>query len=391
MRTDTLYARILSLERPWVVAGVDLDEERSCVHVRLDHRTAATFRCPTCGLARPVFDHLPARRWRHLDTVGWATWIEARVPRVQCPTHGVRAVVVPWALPRSRYTMGFERHAIDVLRACHIRGASTLLRLSWDEAWGIMERAVARGQKRKRRRVIARLGVDEKSVAKRHRYVTLVCDLQRGTVEFVAFDRKKGSLDAFYASRTRRQLDGIEAVAMDMWEPFVLSTQANVPGGGDKIVFDRFHIMKHMNEAVDAVRKDEHRRLMANDDATLKKTKYLWLHAAENLSEPDAARFTALKGSNLKTARAWAIKEALRVLWTYRSKAWAKRYWAMWHDWAIRSRLTPVVKAARTIRRHLANVLTYFDHPITNATSEGLNSKIQTLKKTPMATAIGAT
>ena len=109
-----------------------------------------------------------------------------------------------------------------------------------------MERAVERGLRAKERRVIAHLGVDEKAVAKRHRYVTLVCDLDRGTVEYIADDRKRASLDAYYQSLSKEQLAGIEAVAMDMWEPFIASTVAHVPDGRSKIVFDRFHIMKHM-------------------------------------------------------------------------------------------------------------------------------------------------
>ena len=128
-----------------------------------------------------------------------------------------------------------------------------------------MERAVTRGQQAKKRRVIARLGVDEKAVAKGHCYVTLVCDLDRSTVEYIANDRKKTSLDAFYQSLSQEQLAGIEAVAMDMWDPFVASTIEHVPDGRSKIVYDRYHVMKHMTEAVDAVRKWEHRRLHARE------------------------------------------------------------------------------------------------------------------------------
>jgi transposase len=138
-----------------------------------------------------------------------------------------------------------------------------------------MERAVERGLRAKERRVIAHLGVDEKAVARRHRDITLVCDLGRGTVEYIADDRKRSGLDAYYQSLSKEQWAGIEAVAMDMWGPFIASTVAHVPGGRFKIVFDHFHVMKHMSEAVDAVRKAEHRRLRAEGDETLKGSKYL--------------------------------------------------------------------------------------------------------------------
>jgi transposase len=391
MRDIDLVSRLLSLPQPWRVERVALDPTQHRIDVRLAHRRGACFHCPECGHRSPLYDRVPARSWRHLDQSGFRTWLWAQVPRVTCPVHGIRRVHLPWALPGSRFTIAFERHAIDVLLETNVLGGTRLLGLSWDEAWNIMERAVARGLRAKRRRVIARLGVDEKAVAKGHRYVTLVCDLDQATVEYIADDRKQASLDAYYQSLSKKQLAGIQAVAMDMWEPFIASTVAHVPDGESKIVFDRYHIMKHMTEAVDQVRKAEHRRLRAEGDETLKGTKYLWLYSRENLPKSSRKRFAALRALHLKTGRAWAIKESLRHLWSYRRRGWALRHWKHWYFWATHSRLKPVVKVARMIHGHLENVLTYFDHRITNATSEGLNSKIQTVKKTLMASAIGRT
>lgn len=390
MRDVDLFARLLALERPWGVERVDLDDDAKRIEVWLCHRSNARFHCPRCATILPIYDHV-SRRWRHLDHGSWMTFLRARVPRVHCVLHGLRQVRLPWALPGGRVTIDFERHAIDTLLEADVLGASRLLRLSWHRCWGVMERAVERGLRGKRRRVIPHLGIDEKAIAKRHHYVTLVSDLDRGTVEFVAFDRKKSSLDAYFQALTPKQLTGIEALAMDMWEPFVSSTQEHVPGAATKIVFDRFHIMKHMTQAVDLVRRAEHRRLQASNDDTLKRTKYLWLFSEENLPENYAAWFAELKSMNLKTARAWAIKESLRNLWTYQHRGWGERHWKSWYQWATRSALPPVVKAAKMIHNHLANVLTYFAHPITNAVNEGLNSKIQTIKKTRLAFATGST
>jgi transposase len=390
MRDVDLFARLLALERPWRVVRVDLDEASQQIEVCLGHRSNARFRCPKCATVLPIYDHV-SRRWRHLDHGSWMTFLRARVPRVHCLFHGIRQVRLPWALPGGRLSIAFERHAIDTLLEADVLGASRLLRLSWHQSWGVMERAVERGLKAKRRRVIPHLGIDEKAIAKRHHYVTLVSDLDRGTVEFVAFDRKKSSLDAYYQALSTKQLAGIRALAMDMWEPFITSTHEHVPDAASKIVFDRFHIMKHMTQAVDLVRKAEHRRLQQADDDTLKRTKYLWLFSEENLPEHYAAWFAQLKSINLKTARAWAIKESLRNLWTYQQRGWGERHWKSWYFWATHSALPPVVKAARMIHRHLANVLTYFAHPITNAVNEGLNSKIQMVKKTPLAFATAST
>src|SRR5262249_13709802 len=158
-----------------------------------------------------------------------------------------------------------------------------------------------------------------------------------------------------------------EAVAMDMWEPFIASTMAYVPNAATKIVFDRYHVMTHMGKAVDDVRKREHRLLRAEGDETLKGTKYLWLYGEENLPERHQEWFAELKRLHLKTARAWALKECLRDLWHYQRRGWAERHWQRWYAWAIRSRLPEVRKVARMMRGHLPNVLTYFSHRVTNA------------------------
>jgi transposase len=391
MRTVELYRQLLGLSAPWSVERVEVSSADKRIDVWLTHRPRAPFPCPECATPLPVYDHVAWRSWRHLDSCSLGTWVHARLPRVRCLWHGTRQAPVPWALPYSQFTLPFEQWAINVLREADVLGATRLLRISWDEAWGIMERAVMRGRRAKSQRVIAQLGVDEKAIAKGHRYFTVVSDLERSTVEYVAEDRKQESLADFYRSLTPSQLAGIKAVAMDMWEPYIAATKAEVPDASSKIVFDRYHVMTHVLRAVDAVRKAEHKVLRARGDETLKGTKYLWLYSEENLPEQFAEWFAELQGRHLKTGRAWAIKESLRDLWDYQRRRWAERHWKRWYFWATHSRLPAMVKAARTVERHLENILTYFAHRITNATSEGLNGKIQEVKKTRVASAMLAT
>jgi transposase len=309
------------------------------------------------------------------------TYLHARPPRVNCPKHGVKQVQLPWAESKARFTVLFERFAIDVLLETDVLGATRILRISWDEAWHIQERAVARGMAAKGKRVIKHIGVDEKAAAKGHTYLTLVNDIDRGTVEHVADDRKTESLSSYFVALTPEQRNGIEAVAMDMWEPFEHAIYAHVPDAAEKIVFDRFHIMQHVGRAVDKVRKEEHRELHAQGDDRLAKSKYLWLYAEENIPEKSRPRFEELRRADLKTGRAWSMKETLRHLWNHAELPAGEDHWKRWYFWATHSRLAPMVDAARTVHRHITNVLTYFKHRITNAVSEGLNSKIQTIKK----------
>ncbi len=244
-----------------------------------------------------------------------------------------------------------------------------------------MERAVKRGLRAKGKSVPARLGVDEKALSKGARYITLVCDLDAATIEHVAEARRMESLDGYFLRFSAAELEGIRAIAMDMWPPYIASTLRLVPGARDKIVFDLYHVMSFMNEAVDEVRKREHREHRARGDETLARSRYLWLYAQERLPPKHQERFASLRAMNLKTGRAWAIKESLREFWKMPTREEALVHWKHWYRWATHSRLKPVIKTAKNIQQKLHNVLTYFTHRITNAVAEGLNSKIQTIKK----------
>ncbi len=382
MHDTELYRQILGLEKPWFVGKVDLNVVGQQVDVFVEHEPGVSWPCPECNRELACRDHAEERAWRHLDSCQFRTFLHARVPRVDCPEHGVLQVKVPWAEARSRFTLLMERFVIDVLQQCaNLSAAQRILRISWDEAWGVMGRAVARGRARKKARVIPYYGVDEKAFRKGYQFMTVVCDLERSTVEHVAEDRKIESLQSYWESLTPKQLAGIEAVAMDMWAPYVEATAKAVPEGRNKIVFDRFHIMQYMVEAVDMVRKREHRSLKREGDESLKGTKYLWLYNQENVPERRRSTLETLQALCLKVGRAWAIKESLRGLWTYRRAGWARRFFKRWFWWATHSRLAPVCKVAHMFRNRLENILTYCRHAITNGVAEGLNSKIMTIKR----------
>lgn len=381
MRDTELYRRLLGLEPPWTVARVDLDVKHRRVDVYAEHAKRKTWPCPECGAPCGLHDHDEERTWRHLDSCQFETHLHARVPRVRCDEHGVKQVRVPWAEPLSRFTLLFESFAIDVLWETDVLGAARILGISWDEAHGIMMRAVARGLARREHKVPEYVGLDEKALARGHRYATIACDLTDGHVIEIAPERTKKSVIRCFGRFSLNELTGIRAVAMDMWEPFIGIMRAMLPDADAKIVFDRFHIVKHMNEAVDVVRRRENRVLRAEGDERLVGSKHMWLYGAENLPDHYAADFSLLRKANLKTARAWAIKETLRELWDQPSRSRGEAWYKNWNAWATRSRLAPVKKVAAMIRRHLDGVLAYFTHRITNSASEALNSTIQMIKK----------
>jgi len=360
-----LYEQILGITAPWHVERVELRLSEGEVHVYLGHEPGAHWRCPECNEECPLHDHDSERLWRHLDTCQYRTILHAQPPRSRCPHHGVRVVHLPWAEPHSRFTALFERLAIDWLQAASQRAVATHLGLSWDEVHGIMERAVRRGLARRKREVIGYLGVDEKSFRKGHKYLTLVNDLARGRVLYVAEGRKQSSLDGFWPTLTEEQKSWIAGVALDMWEPYVQSIRAHLPEAEEKMVFDKFHVAKHLSEAVDKVRRTEHKQLRAEGDERLKGTKYDWLKGRDKFDLAQWRKFCGLRRSHLKTSRAWALKEQAMKLWDYTYPQAARNHFAWWYRWATHSRLPPMIEKAKMLKRHLAIFFSLLRHPTT--------------------------
>ena len=210
----------------------------------------------------------------------------------------------------------------------------------------------------------------------------MVNDLARGRVLYVAEDRKQESLDGFWGTLTETQRDGIEAVAMDMWDPYVNSARAHVTEADRKIVFDKFHVAQHLGDAVDRVRRKENKTLKAAGDDRLTGTRYDWLRNPAAMEPKDRQEFAELRTSELKTARAWALKETAMALYSYVYERPARKHFRWWHNWAVRSRLQPMIEVARTLKRRFENIITYLRHRITNAASESINAKIQWVKYT---------
>ncbi len=304
----------------------------------------------------------------------------ADAPRVECKTHGVVTVTVPWADPGSGFTALFEALVIDWLKEATIFAVSRLMNLSWNAIDGIMQRAVQRGLSRRAESSPTHLGVDETSFRKRHDYVTIISDQDQGIVLHVGEDRKKSGLKGWYERLSDEQRAVIESVSMDMWPAFINATMESLPDAAHKIAFDKFHVAKHLGEAVDRVRRQEHKALMKEGYEDLKGSKYDWLYNPENMTRQQKLRFSILRDSALKTARAWAIKELAMSLWNYVSKTWAEKGWKRWLSWAQRSRLDPIREVAKTIKEHLWGILNAIILKVSNGPAEGINSKIKMIK-----------
>jgi len=269
---------------------------------------------------------------------------------------------------------------IDWLKEASVSAVSRLMGLSWNAVDGIMQRAVKRGLARRQEQTVAQIGVDETSFRRRHNYVTIVSDTQSGTVLYVGEDRKISSLTDWYEGLSTEQLNAIKSVSMDMWPAYISATKAHVPDAEEKIAFDRFHVAKHLGEAVDKVRRQEHKALMKEGVEDLKGTKYDWLTAPGNLSRKKQISFKKLRSGTYKTARAWHLKHTASHLWHYSSRTWAKKGWKKWLSWAVRCRLDPMKAVAKTIRNHLWGIINAIVLNVSNGPAEGLNSRVKTIK-----------
>ena len=375
-----LYSALLELKSPWKVDRVSLDSTKKTVEIYIVHEKGSKLLCPDCKKPCMIYDHLKERVWRDLDSIDFMTFIHANPPRISCTEHGIRESIMPWTEKTSRFSLRFETRSIKMLQHMDTYNFTEIMRLSWSQAWNILDRAVKRGRERKREKPSV-IGVDEKSYRKGHKYITLIYDMDGSGVDYISMDRKKKSLDEYYNTLTEDQRSSITAVSMDMWDPFMSSTMEYVPDAGSKIVFDRFQVMKHINGAVDITRKEENRMLSADGRDELKGTRYIWLYSSEKLPDKYREKYLELKKSDLLTGKAYSMKENIRNLWNAPTLEDARRYWNNWYSWVIHSSVSAMKDVARMMKVHLGRILNYFIHRITNARAEGINSKIALIEK----------
>lgn len=375
----SLYEKILNLSKPWFVEGVSFDEQTETVTVHVAVDSEEKHRCSKCNAVSPGYDSRK-RTWRHLDTCQYKTLVTAYVPRVECAKHGCVTVDVPWAEERSRFTLLFESEVINRLQSASVLAICKQLRMSWNSVDGIMRRAVARGQSRMSRVMPTHICVDEVAIKKGHVYMTIISK-PCGQVIAVEEDRKKESLKRFYDRLTDKQKTAIKVISMDMSAAYLSVTLEEIPDAREKIAFDRFHVAKLINEAVDGVRKQETRALHQTlKQARLTGKRYHWLKNSSSLSKQQRGELKSLQTIALKTGRAWMLKEYARELWNYSSKAWAKKAWMKWYGKAIRSQLKPMRMVARSVKKNLWGILNAIVLGANNGIAESINSKIKMLK-----------
>ncbi|MFQ6084608.1 MAG: ISL3 family transposase, partial [Candidatus Aminicenantia bacterium] len=380
MKVTKFFEEILNLGDSWKVTDLKLDESTNSIKIRIEFIRGSPFQCKECRtFSSSVYDH-KEREWRHLSIFQYSCYLVGDIPRIECPKCGtIRQVKVPWADPYMRYTYEFENYILSLLIKMSIKEVEEEASIDWKTVDSILDRAVNRGLERQNLENITKIGIDEVSVRRGHKYFTLVYDLKIEGVIWVGKDRDKHTLKRFFKFFGKRRSKRIEVVCCDIWKPYLHSISRYIPQA--EVVFDKFHITKMINMALDQVRREEHKKLQRKRSDILKRTRYIFLKNPENLTEKQEMTFKELERYHLKTVKAYKLKEMFKHIWDYFSIDKALEFFKKWFWMATHSRISHMREIAHILKRHLYGIIAYAKHRITNNYVEGMNNKIKAIAR----------
>ena len=376
MRVTTAFNRMLSVPGA-SVAGVAFGPEGVVVELRL---RARRLHCP-CGWSSAARYDTSKRRWRHLDLGACRLWLTADIRRLECRRCGrVRTEALPWARPGARHSRDFEDVVAWLVQRTDKTSAATLLRCSWEAVDNIVKRVVADHLDEARLEGLYRVGVDEVSYKRHHRYLTIVADHDTGRVVWVAKGKRGAALEAFYAALGPERCDQLEAVSMDLGTIYRDATRRRVPHA--VICFDPFHVIQLANRAIDAVHKStgrEHPHGMPNRD--WRRTRVALRAGAERLHPDQHELLNQFRRQRHRLWRAWELKEGLRDLYRCIDPSFARAHLKRWITSATRSRIPAFVNLARQIRHNFEGIVAAVERDLSNSRLEGINAKIRLIQR----------
>jgi transposase len=375
MRAQTIFNKLLALQGAFVRHVTFLEENTILVGVV---RCARLHRCPHCNFrTAATYDQHP-RTWRHLSLGKWRVLVSCTSHRLRCPEHGVLNEAVPWAAPGSLFTLDFESLVAWLAREMNKTAVAALAKISWPTVGSIIERFVGRNIDKKRLDDLFVIGLDEVSYRKGHKYITVVANHDTGAPVWMAEGRSQKVLGAFFDELGKERGERLATVSMDMAAPYIAEVRQRAPKA--RIAFDPFHVVKLASEAVHEVRRTEARERKGSSEAeVLKDSRWALLKAPEKLRPEEKLKLAEVAALNSRVYRAYLLKEELRAL--YRCGPWAaKRHLAAFIAWAVRSRLEPFVKLARTLGKHTEGILAAIELGVSNGRLEGINNKIGVIK-----------
>ena len=376
MLVETFLRKQLGL-KAHTVTKVEETERYMIVHIdRLGRRL---LRCGVCRQrCRKVHSVRKAREWRDLSMRQLPLKLRYRPRRVECPRCGLRVEDFPWAEPWARVTTALSNAAAILARELSWQGTARHYGLNWKSVATIVKRAVEYGLRHRARPPVHVIGIDEVSRRKGQVYLTVVYDLRRRVLLWVGEDRTEEAVKKFFTKEMgRRRCRTLQVVCMDMWAPYAKLVREHAVNA--QILFDRFHIVKHLNEAVDGVRRQLWRHLTSKEKVTVKGTRWLLLKNPWNLNQDQNERLSTLVRWNTPLVRAWYLKEAFQLFWEYKQPWRAEQHLRKWMNSAVRSKLEPFKKFAKMLRSHLDGILPWTEIRLSNGAVEGMNNKIKSI------------
>lgn len=376
MRDTDLFQMALGLTPPWQVLSSDFDPQQKRLDIQIDFPRGSTFSCPQCKQDNVKAYDTETKTWRHLNFFQHETYLTARVPRVQCDQCGLRVVDVPWARPGSGFTLLFEAMIMTLVKSMPVKTIAAFINEHDTRLWRVLHHYVDSALDNADYSKVRQVGIDETSSKRGHNYVSLFVDLEGPKVLFVTEGKDASTVERFKQDLIEHNgtPENIKEVCSDMSPAFISGVEKQFPDA--QITFDKFHIMKIINEAVDEVRRQEQK-----ERPELARTRYIWLKNPGNLklSQVKTLEDLTLKNLNLKTSRAYHIRLNFQELFS-QPPHMAEAFLKKWFFWATHSRLEPIKQAAYTIKRHWNGVLRWFQSNINNGILEGINSLIQAAK-----------
>jgi transposase len=359
--------------------------DKKIIEVAVRPREGSAAICSGCRKPAPGYDRLPERSFEFIPFWGFLVFFLYRMRRVQCPRCGVVVEEVPWSDGKHQSTKAHMLFLARWARRLSWKETAEAFRTSWDRVCDAVEYVVHWGLEHRTLESIRAIGVDEIQYAKGHKYLTLVYQIDQGSTRllWVGKERTIESFQCFFTVIGEKLAAQIEFVCSDMWQPYLDVIREKCSQALH--ILDRFHIVAKMNKALDEVRAAEAREMArAGHEPLLKKTRWCVLKRKDNLTPQQKFRLRDLLRYNLKTVRAYLLKEDFQQFWKYNSATWAGMFLDFWCYQTMRSRIEPMKKIARTLRKHRTLLLNYFKarKEISSGVVEGLNNKAKvTMRK----------
>ncbi len=402
--TQDLFQLALNITDPWFVSDLKFDVESKKLDIYIDFKKGSTFEYEyieyksevkkeiiddkevetkiKIEIGRETFNNLKAydtkdKKWRHLNFFEHECYIHARVPRVKLPNGKTKLIKTPWEGLSNGFTLLFEALLVQLCQAMPVNNVAQLTKASGDKLWDMLDKYINQTREYEDFKDIEAIGMDETSRSKGHEYITLFVDLLKRRTIFITEGKDNTTVKRFAEDFKEHNgdINRIENVSCDMSPAFIKGVKENLPNA--EITFDKFHILKIINEAVNEVRKKE-----VVTQNILKGTKYIWLKNYNNLTEKQKETLAELSISsmNMKTMRAYNIRQSFQDIYQATTQEEFVTYLNKWYYWATHSRLDPIIKAAKTVKRHWDGVVKWYKSKINNGILEGLNSVIQAAK-----------